>query len=497
MSHPSRSDDAGLRNVLVVMSDEHDPRHMGCSGSAIVRTPNLDALAARGVRFSAAYTPSPICVPARAAFATGLRVHQCRHWDNASPYHGQSKGWGHVLQERGIRVESIGKLHYRAEGDAAGFDVEHLPMHVAGGHGMVWGSIRDPYIERRSGPRMLGEHIGRGESSYTRYDRAVTDRAVQWLHEAGRQPRDAFVLFVGLVAPHFPLVAPPAFYDLYADRDLPAPKLHPSRGQALHPWVQAYADFESNEERFRDSQERRSAVAAYFGLCSFLDHNVGRLLDALQASGLARDTLVVYTSDHGDNLGARGLWGKSTLYEESVRVPMIAAGPGLQRGGVCATPVDLLDLFPTILQGAGVDPAPHMDGRPGRSLQQIAAATVDADRPIFSEYHAVGSNTAAFMLRRGRWKYLHYVRFPPELFDLEADPEELNDLAADPAHAGVLQEMETSLRRICGDPQAVDALAKADQRAMIERYGGVEAASRMGLGGATPAPGTEQAGTAA
>jgi choline-sulfatase len=138
-----------------------------------------------------------------------------------------------------------------------------------------------------------------------------------------------------------------------------------------------------------------------------------------------------------------------------------------------------------------------MDGRPGRSLQQIAAATVDADRPIFSEYHAVGSNTAAFMLRRGRWKYLHYVRFPPELFDLEADPEELNDLAADPAHAGVLQEMETSLRRICGDPQAVDALAKADQRAMIERYGGVEAASRMGLGGATPAPGTEQAGTAA
>jgi len=497
MSVPSRSNDAGPRNVLVIMSDEHDPRHMGCSGSPIVRTPNLDALAARGVRFSAAYTPSPICVPARAAFATGLRVHQSRLWDNASPYHGQLKGWGHVLQEHGIRVESVGKLHYRAEGDAAGFDVEHLPMHVAGGHGMVWGSIRDPYIGPRPGPRMLGNDIGRGESSYTRYDSSVTDRAVQWLHEAGRQPRRPFVLYVGLVAPHFPLLAPPAFYDLYVGQELPVPKLHPTTGYRRHPWVQAYADFEPNEESFRGPDERRAATAAYLGLCSFLDHNVGRLTSALEASGLARETLVVYASDHGDNLGARGLWGKSTLYEESVRVPMIAAGPGLEPGGVCATPVDLLDLFPTILQGAGVDPAPHMDGRPGRSLLQIAAAPVDADRPILSEYHAVGSNTAAFMLRRGRWKYHHYVRFRPELFDLETDPEELRDLALDPAHADVLRDMEASLRRICGDPQAIDELAKADQRAMIERYGGVEAASRMGFKGATPAPGAERADTSA
>lgn len=489
---PSPPNRTGPRNVLVVMSDEHDPRHMGCSGSPIVRTPNLDALAARGVRFAAAYTPSPICVPARAAFATGLRVHQSRHWDNASPYHGQPPGWGHVLQQHGIRVESIGKLHYRFEGDPAGFDIEHLPMHVAGGHGMVWGSIRDPYLRPRPGPRMLGDVIGRGESTYTRYDTSVTDRAVQWLLEAGRQPQTPFVLYVGLVAPHFPLLAPPAFFDLYAQQDLPAPKLHPTTGYRRHPWVQAYADFERNEDNFRDADERRSAVAAYFGLCSFLDHNVGRLMQALQASGLARETLVVYTSDHGDNLGARGLWGKSTLYEESVRVPMIAAGAELVPGRLCTTPVDLLDLFPTILQAAGVDPAPHMKDRPGRSLLEIAAAPDDAGRPVFSEYHASGSDTGAFMLRLGRWKYHHYVRFPPELFDLDADPEELHDLAPDPAHACVLQQMEAALRRICGDPQAVDAQAKADQRAIIEHHGGVEAASRVGFRGATPAPWVEQ-----
>jgi choline-sulfatase len=472
--------------VLIIMSDEHDPRHMGCSGSPIVRTPHLDALAARGVRFPNAYTPSPICVPARAAFATGRRVHETRHWDNASPYFGEPQGWGHVLQRHGIRVESIGKLHYRAEDDPAGFDVEHLPMHVVGGYGMVWASIRDPYVTPQDGKRMLGERIGRGESAYTQYDDAVTARAVEWLHDAARRPDEPFVLYVGLVAPHFPLLAPPAFYDLYADRSVPEPKLHPRTGYRRHPWVQAYADFQRCEESFRDPAERQAAFAAYFGLCSWTDHNVGRILQALATSGLADDTLVVYTSDHGDNVGARGLWGKSTLYQESVAVPMIAAGPGVAPG-VCATPVDLLDLFPTILQGAGLDPAREIDDRPGRSLLDIAAAPAEPERVIFSEYHAAGSNTAGFMLRRGRWKYHHYVRFRPELFDLEIDPEELRDLAEDPAHAGVLREMEAALRRIC-DPDAVDARAKADQRALVERFGGVEAAARLGSSSATPVP---------
>ena len=480
-----------VRNVLVIMSDEHDPRHMGCSGSPIVKTPHLDALAARGTRFRNAYTPSPICVPARAAFATGRRVFEARLWDNASPYYGQLQGWGHLLQQRGVRVESVGKLHYRQQGDPAGFDVEHLPMHVLGGYGMVWASIRDPYLKRANGKRMLGEEIGRGDSPYTQYDEAVTERTVQWLHEAGQRGGEPFALYVGLVAPHFPLLAPARFFDLYAGLELPESKLLPASGYRRHPWVQQYADFELNEENFRSPQERRAAIAAYFGLCSFLDHNVGRILQALESSGLARDTLVVYTSDHGDNLGARGLWGKSTLYQESVSVPMIAAGPGMGVG-TCDTPVDLLDLFPTILQATGTEPAPLMDGRPGRALQEIAAGQPQPERVVFSEYHAAGSNTAGFMVRKGRWKYHYYVRFQPELFDLQDDPEELQDLAGNPAYAHVLRDMEAELRRIC-DPEAVDARCKQDQQRMIEGYGGVEAAARMGSKGATPAPAIERA----
>ena len=474
------------RNVIVIMSDEHDPRIMGCAGHGFVKTPNLDALAARGVRFTDAYTPSPICVPARAAFATGLRVHQTRHWDNASPYVGDPRGWGHALQQRHIRVESIGKLHYRSEEDPAGFDREHIPMHVVGGHGMVWASIRDPYVCSPSGKRMLGERIGAGESSYTAYDREVTARAVEWIRDAAQRPQQPFVLYVGLVAPHFPLIAPEEFFSLYPLDQLPVPKLQPKDGYERHPWVQAYADFMDNEAQFESPEERLRAFAAYYGLCSFLDHNVGQIVQALRESGLEQDTTLVYTSDHGDNLGTRGLWGKSTLYQESVRVPMIVAGPGV-KPGVSATPVDLLDLYPTILQGVGLDPRPQMGERPGRSLLELAAAADDPERVVFSEYHAAGSNTAGFMVRKGRWKFHYYVRFRPELFDLQADPEELNDLAGDSAYAHVVRQMEAELRRIC-DPEAVDALAKHDQRAMIERLGGAQAAATMGAGGATPAP---------
>lgn len=476
------------QNVIVIMSDEHDPRHAGCYGSSWVQTPNIDALAARGVRFTQAYTPSPICVPARAAFATGQRVHQARLWDNALPYHGQIRGWGHVLQDHGIRVESIGKLHYREVGDPAGFDTEHLPMHVVGGVGMVWASIRDPYITRAHQKRMLGDQIGRGDTPYTQYDQEVTRTAVDWLARRGQQQDGPFVLYVGLVAPHFPLMAPPAFYDLYKDLPIAKVKLHPADGYPRHPWVEAYANFEQSEALFASPEERERAFRAYYGLCSYLDHNVGQIMQALKSNGLADSTTVIYTADHGDNLGARGLWGKSTLYEESVRIPMILAGPDI-RPGVCDTPVDLLDLFPTILQCAGIDPASEMKDRPGQSLTTSAVAPTQADRVILSEYHAAGSNTAAFMLRKGRWKYIHYVRHEPELFDLKADPQELVNRAQDPQCQTVLDDLRAELYRIC-DPEAMDALAKQDQQAMIERLGGVEVAATLGASGATPVPKT-------
>ncbi|WP_370204765.1 sulfatase-like hydrolase/transferase [Pararhodobacter marinus] len=471
-------------NLLVILSDEHQSRALSCAGHPRVKTPNLDKLAARGIRFTDAYTPCPICVPARAAFASGRYVHDIRLWDNAMPYCGTPRGWGHALQDKGIRVESIGKLHYRSNEDPAGFDVEHIPMQVADGVGMVWGSLRREEERVRTDTRMLGSYIGPGDSPYTRYDRAVVSRTEDWLKDAARRP-DPWCLYVGLVAPHFPLIVPQEYLDLYPLDDLPPFKLHPMDGFENHPWLQKQAAAMIADNGFKHHDERKLAAACYFALCTFLDDNIGRLMEALEASGQLENTTVIYSSDHGDNVGARGLWGKGNMYEESVAIPLIVAGPGIAPG-ICATPVSLLDVSQTIIDHFGAT----LEGdRPGKSLLDIAARGHDPDCVVFSEYHAVGAVSGAFMLRKGRWKLIHYHGFQPELFDLHADPEETTNRAADPACAAVLAALYADLGAIC-DPAATNDLAFADQDAMIAGYGGPEAAAAMGAPSATPPPET-------
>ncbi len=469
-------------NLLVIMSDEHQARAMGCAGHPFVQTPNLDALAERGLRFTDAYTPSPICVPARASFATGRHVHKNRLWDNAMPYVGAPEGWGHALQAGGIPVESIGKLHYRHDEDPAGFDTEHIAMQVAGGVGMVWASIREEDKRVNMPGRMLGAYIGPGTSPYTDYDEAVVDRTRRWFADRAASEDDRpWCLYVGLVAPHFPFVVPQQYLDLYPAESLPPVKLHPNDGYQRHPWVEKQNAMADSEGSFQDGDERLMAMRAYFALTTWMDFNVGSILDGLAAAGFGETTKVVYTSDHGDNVGARGLWGKSNLYQESVSIPMIMAGPDVPVG-TCDTPVSLLDLSAEIPAHFGLDFV--ADGKP---LSQIAAEPTDADRPILSQYHAVGAVSGAFMLRKGRWKLNWYVGFPPELFDLQNDPEELCDLAADENHADTLRALEAELRQQI-DVDAANAQAFADQAAMIEGYGGPEKAMTLGAPAATPPP---------
>lgn len=471
-------------NLLVIMSDEHQARALGCAGHCFIKTPYLDALAASGTRFSNAYTPSPICVPARASFATGLYPHQTRLWDNAMPYDGSIKGWGHALQDKGVTVESIGKLHYRNEEDPAGFDIEHIPMMVADGVGMVWASIRKEDERIMEPKRMLGDYIGPGNSKYTDYDKAVVERTKDWIkdHANDDQP---WCLFVGLVAPHFPLVVPQEYFDLYPSEIMPSVKLHPNDGYKRHPWIEKQNAFMDSEGRFADQSERLAAMSAYFGLCTWLDHNVGQILETLDQADQTKATTVVYTSDHGDNVGARGLWGKSNMYQESVTIPMITAGPGIPIG-VCETPVSLLDLSVTIAKHFDTD----IQSAEGMTdLTTILKQPEDKGRLVFSEYHAAGAVSGAFMVRKGQWKLIHYIGFEDELFDLENDPEELVNCANAPECVSILQDLHAELRKIC-DPVATDILAFADQAALIESYGGHEAALQLGVSGATPPPDT-------
>ena len=474
------------QNLLFIMSDEHNARMLGCAGHDQVKTPNLDKLAARGTRFTAAYTNSPICIPARAAFATGRYTHETRYWDNAMPYDGEIKGWGHRLQEEGMRVESIGKLHYRDEASPTGFSKQIEPMHVMDGIGQVWGSVRDPLPEGRA-VNMLKD-IGPGESNYNRYDMMIADKACDWLDDAvNRKDKKPWALYLGFVAPHFPLVVPEEFYNMYPLDSLPPRKLDPEEGFVQHPWMKRQNDF-AQVDRHLSPERRQMAVAAYFGLCSFVDHQIGRVVDKLTATGLDKNTRIIYTSDHGDNVGARGMWGKSNMYEEAVGIPLIIAGDDVPTGKLCNTPVSLLDSYQTFVQGVGLEPTAEEAELKGRSWFDIAVIDDDPERIVFSEYHAASSPTGAFMIRKGTYKLIYYVDYEPELFDLEADPEETTNVADHPDHADARRDCEAALRAIV-DPEKADRQAKDDQNALIEKFGGREAALTTGTPGATPVPG--------
>lgn len=481
MSPPS----ATPRNLLVIMSDEHNPKVLGCAGHPVIHTPNLDALAARGTRFTSAYTTSPVCIPARAGFACGKYIHQIGYWDNADAYDGATPSWHHHLREQGHHVVSIGKLHFRLAGEDHGFSEEIIPMHIYEGKGDLLGLIRDDMPQRGNSKKMAAM-AGPGESTYTFYDKDICSRAQVWLREqAPRLQGKPWVLFVSLVAPHFPLTAPPEHYYRYWGRKLPMPKLYAREERPTHPYLVDYGRNFNYDDYFESEEDVKRALCGYFGLVSYLDENIGKLLAALEASGQADDTVVLYTSDHGDNLGARGLWGKSTMFEEIAGVPMLLAGPGVPPGKVVHTPVSHVDAFPTIVEVAG-EPMPA--GYPGVSLVDIAHGHVP-ERTVLSEYHGMGSSTGAFAIRNGRWKYVHYAKYPPQLFDLEADPDETRDLAADPEHGAVLEACRKRLYTVC-DPQDVDRRARARQAELLQANGGREAVIRRGDFGFTPAPGT-------
>lgn len=472
-------------NLLFIISDQHQRDVLGCYGNTIAQTPNLDALAAQGTRFRNAYTNCPICVPARASLATGRYVHQIGYWDNAFPYDGAVRGWGHSLREAGHQVDSIGKLHFKGPETDHGFSNEIDPLYVVDGVGDILGAIRDTPPRRNKRRGIL--NAGSGDSTYLQYDARNADNACQWLQDNGRQDKP-WVLFVSFVCPHPPYIAPPAFFNRYPRENFPMPPQANIKEWPQHPALQTFRHFFHYDQPFSEN-EIRTLAAAYYGVCSYLDQEIGRVLDTLAAEGLDTQTTVIYTSDHGESLGARGMFGKFTMYEESAAVPFLMAGPDIPAGTVADTPVSLVDVYPTVLDVVGLPPDADEATLPGRSLRQIIQEP-DPDRFVLSEYHALGNEHAAFMLRNGRYKYIHYVNHPPQLFDLDDDPQELNDLASSAAHQAQRQSLEVQLRMML-DPEAVDAQARADQQMQIAAFGGEAAVRARGAFDNSPVPGEE------
>jgi choline-sulfatase len=355
MTTSLRRSAADPKNLLVLMSDEHNPRALGAAGHALAQTPNLDRLAARGTRFTSAYTTSPICVPARAGFATGKYQHQIGYWDNADAYDGAVPSWHHLLRARGHRVVSIGKLHFRGlPGDDHGFSEELLPMHVVDGIGDVRGLVRQD-IPRREGYYKLAKLAGPGESPYTRYDRDIAARAQMWLREeAPRHRTRPWALFVSFVCPHFPLIAPPEFYGRYPVDHIPLPKQYLEGERPSHPYLRDYDACVAYDAGFGgDHDAVRRAVAAYLGLVSFMDDNVGKVLRTLEDTGLTGDTRVrSIPATMATPRRAAGYVGDIHHVRGVPPACRCLIASRNASNAHCSTPSSHVDLFPFFLEGA-------------------------------------------------------------------------------------------------------------------------------------------------
>lgn len=452
------------QNVLLILSDEHRPDTLSCAGHPHVETPNLDSMAANGVRFTDAYCPSPLCVPSRASFATGRYVHEIGYWDNAAPYNGSPPSWGHHLSEHEVDQTTIGKLHFEPFVDD-GFDNQILTSHMESLD--TFGLYRDPPKVRpggrdrieRAGPIPDGEAWYNADSSDDICDENRFERAVEWIERRGeRDDNEPWLLSVNPLIPHFPLQVEQSYYDLYPEAEMDLPIDCPADDN--HSALEQLRDHFNG--RNIDEETLRRARSAYYGLVTVLDDYIGDLLDALERTGQADNTLVIYTSDHGEVLGDHELWWKCCMYEQSAGVPLVVRGPGVDEGRTVEDPVSLLDVIPTMTDALGVPADPNWQGR---SLLPVVTGErePDTDRAVFSEYHAHGVSRSFYMIRRGQYKYVHYLNGPDQMFDLNADPQELNNLADSSEYQDVCESLESDLREVI-DPVEVDERAREDQR---------------------------------
>lgn len=466
-------------NLLFLLGESHSRALVGAYGHPIIQTPNLDKLAARGAIFENSYCASPICVPARAAIATGQYPHENRYWENSIALDGEADTWMKQVRSAGHEVVGIGKFHYRNETDDNGYSRQIIPMHIVDGVGELIGLLRSSGEEpQRPGLwKLYTDRAGVGEETvYKKYDKSVSAEAVKWLTTEGKTSEKPWALSVHYVSAHAPYTVPQELFDLYPLDRIQIPPGFEKATRPDHPANQHLRNILGQADDL-DEAMLRKIIACYYATITYLDRELGKVLDALEEAGLSETTRVIYTGDHGYSAGENFVFGLFNLYETGVGVPLIMAGPGIPEGRRVKQIVSHVDLYPTILEGFGIPPESDEGTRTGRSLWP-ALRGEEADVPGFAEYHALGTKTGSFLYRRGSLKLLYHVDMPPQLFDLATDPGETNDLAGDPAAKGRLEEMLAGLRDYI-DPEAVDALAKADQQAFVDRLGGKDEIIRL------------------
>ena len=416
-----------LPNILFVVFDQMAALSLPAYGHGLVKTPHLDALARAGTVFESAYCASPLCSPARFAMLTGLLPSRIGAYDNAAELPSSVPTLVHHLRCAGYRTCLSGKMDFAGADQLHGYE-ERLTTDLSPSD-FGWTPDWDRPEIVQPWYHTLHSVAEAGPCDYSlslQYDEDACFKAMQWLHGAAAQgdPRP-FMLTVSVMHPHDPYRAPRRFWDLYDPADIDMPALPPS-SQRNAVEERMYRLYDRGEIPISADDVRR-ARHAYYGMISYCDDLLGRLLGTLRTLGAADDTVIVVTSDHGDMLGERGLWYKMTFYERAVRVPLIVAGPGLRAGQRIAPAVSHLDLLPTLVELA----TGKTDGTgDGTSLLPALRHGTPPKDDVSGEYMAEGYNEPMVMLRRGERKLVYARGDGPMLFDLAADPLERINLAA-------------------------------------------------------------------
>lgn len=450
-------------NILLVMADQMTPFLLDACGHHGARMKTLSALAGRGVQFTNAYTSSPICAPARAGFMTGLHTSATGCFDNGDSFPGYIPTFAHYLAAAGYETVLSGKMHFIGADQLHGFQRRLNTDLYPSGHLWSYPLLPDGDPDAMAfnfAPQYQAQNIGPGWSKELQYDEETQFRALEYLRNA---PDCPWMLTVSFTNPHPPYQVPARYWDLYKDAVMPLPEFPEAMEQNYSGFDRAFLRWYGLDRApLTDPAQILQARRAFAALSHYIDDKLAEMLAVLNEQSLRDNTVVIFTADHGEMLGEKGLIQKRSFYEWSARIPLIIDVPGGQPGRT-DVPVSLLDLPATLLDIAGQQPVRPMDGR---SLRPALDGGDLGDAPVIAEYHGEGIMRPSFMARLGDWKLIWSRGTPHQLFNLAADPQERVNRAGDPAAAGAEARL---LEEITGGRFDLDGIEREVQARLAQK----------------------------
>jgi choline-sulfatase len=446
-------------NIIYILSDQHNPTVMGNAGDPYIRTPNLDRLYREGSSLENCYCGSPLCVPSRSAMLSGLLPSHTGVYNNMQALPTCNATFVNSLTVGGYETALSGRMHFVGWDQRHGFEKRLVgditPCFVGGDNEReIYGDFM-----RSSGQNMTSiRKSGAGHSAVLDFDRDVTDAACTFLKE--READRPLFLTVGFYGPHCPYIAPKELYDYYYQRLEEIPFMDLEAKQAMHPAIRSWYDNRSLEAVTPADVKR--IRAAYYAMVEYMDSLVGEVLSTIEQTLDMDNTLIIYGSDHGDNIGEHGLFWKTNFYEGSAHVPMVFVKPGMFPAGKKIDGLtSLLDLAPTLLE---LTQSPELPRYDGISLLPylLGEQSIAAERPVVSLCSDIKGDAPSAMIRIGRYKLMEHAGYETcQLFDLEKDPKELQDLGTEEQYAAIVQELKAKLSTYWNPAQAIEELKQS------------------------------------